>query len=124
MTTELHPVARFPEEWREALLAQGEKAYRAGQVFRWIHQRGVMDPEQMTDLGKALRSRLVEGGLAEPFQVAKVLRSKDGTRKLLLELDGGGLVECVLIPMTREAAAGETSAEDADAASASFDPDD
>ncbi len=124
MSVELHPVARFPEEWREVLQSFGERPYRAGQVFRWIHQRGVMDPEQMTDLGKALRARLTEAGLAEPFGVAEVLRSKDGTRKLLLELEGGGRVECVLIPMSREAAEGEISAQDADAAAASFDPED
>ncbi|MEZ4371642.1 MAG: 23S rRNA (adenine(2503)-C(2))-methyltransferase RlmN [Polyangiaceae bacterium] len=124
MSAELHPVARFPEEWREVLQSLGEKPYRAGQVFRWIHQRGVMDPEQMTDLGKALRARLSESGLADPFSVAEVLRSKDGTRKLLLELADGGRIECVLIPMTREAAQGESPAEDADAAAASLDPDD
>ncbi|MCB9590963.1 MAG: 23S rRNA (adenine(2503)-C(2))-methyltransferase RlmN [Polyangiaceae bacterium] len=124
MSAELHPVARFPEEWKEVLQSLGEKPYRAGQVFRWIHQRGVMDPEQMTDLGKSLRARLSDAGLADPFRVAEVLRSKDGTRKLLLELDGGGRVECVLIPMTRDAAPGDSGVEDADAAAASFDPDD
>lgn len=127
MSAALHPVARSPEEWRELLVSLGERPYRAAQVFRWIHQRGVMDPELMTDLGKDLRGRLVEIGLSDPFGVAEVLRSKDGTRKLLLALRGGGLVECVLIPMSRSPGDAEDASEeplDADAAAANFEDDD
>ncbi len=97
----LHPVARLPEEWRESLEKAGERGFRAGQVFRWIHGRGVLDPAQMTDLSKALRERLAAEGLAEPGNVAHVHEAKDGTRKLVLELAHEARVECVLIPMTR-----------------------
>lgn len=62
----LHPVARLPEEWKEVMLAWGEKPFRAKQIFRWIHERGVLDPEAMTDLSRSLRQKLAEGGLAEP----------------------------------------------------------
>ncbi len=117
----LHPVARTPDEWRELLTAASERPFRAAQVFRWIHQRGVMDPSAMTDLGRGLRERLSALGLSEPLTVREVLRSRDGTRKLLLEVRGGGLVECVLIPMSR---AGADEVEDADAAAASLDPED
>ncbi|MDD9935522.1 MAG: 23S rRNA (adenine(2503)-C(2))-methyltransferase RlmN [Myxococcales bacterium] len=98
-------VEHLPEEW-EALLRQwGEPRFRALQVFRWIHQRGVLDPEQMTDLPKALRARLAEGGLAAPVEVARVLESGDGTRKLLCRLGDGREVESVLIPRGAVAAA-------------------
>src|SRR5690606_13171538 len=110
-----------PEEWRALLVSLGERPYRAAQIFRWIHQRGVMDPALMTDLGKELRGRLTDVGLCEPVGVAEVLRSKDGTRKLLLALSGGGLVECVLIPMSSSPGAAEEAADeplDADAAAA------
>ncbi|MBX3182085.1 MAG: 23S rRNA (adenine(2503)-C(2))-methyltransferase RlmN [Polyangiaceae bacterium] len=116
----MHPVARTPDEWRELLTAVSERPFRAAQVFRWIHQRGVMDPSAMTDLGRGLRERLGELGLSDPLTVREVRRSRDGTRKLLLEVRGGGLVECVLIPMSRPGA----DEEDADAAAASLDPDD
>jgi 23S rRNA (adenine2503-C2)-methyltransferase len=104
---EIHPVARTPDEWLEVL--PGERAFRALQVFRWIHQRGVLNPEQMTDLAKPLRAELASSGLCEPFRVGEVARSADGTRKLLLHLSDGNPVECVLIPMT--------NTDDADAAS-------
>lgn len=110
-----HPLARLPEEWAEILSARGERGFRARQVFRWIHARGVTDPGQMTDLPAALRAALSEEGLAEPGRVADVHRAADGTRKLVLELADGARVECVLIPMTREG--------DADAAALCLDDD-
>ena len=38
---------------------QGEKPFRATQLFRWIHQRGVADFQAMSDLAKSLRQKLV-----------------------------------------------------------------
>jgi 23S rRNA (adenine2503-C2)-methyltransferase len=91
-------VERLPDEWAELLASWGEPRYRALQVFRWIHQRGVMDPERMSDLPKALRTRLAEAGLAPPLTIAQSLESEDGTRKLLLSLHDGRRIESVLIP--------------------------
>jgi 23S rRNA (adenine2503-C2)-methyltransferase len=93
-------VGRLPEEWRETMLSLGEKPFRAEQVFRWIHERGVLDPELMTDLSKSLRERLKADGFAPPAKVADVHAAADGTRKLVLELAQGARVECVIIPMT------------------------
>ncbi len=98
----VHPIARLPEEWEAYFEANGERAFRGAQVFRWIHQRGELDPAKMSDLSKAWRVRLSEEGLAPPFELVEVFRSRDGTRKLLLELVDGGRVECVLIPMSKE----------------------
>jgi 23S rRNA (adenine2503-C2)-methyltransferase len=96
----IHPLARLPDEWRATLEGWGERPYRAEQIFRWLHKRGVASPEHMTDIGKPLRTRLLEAGLKPVADVGRVVRSGDGTRKLLLELCSGGRVECVLIPMT------------------------
>ena len=41
------------------LASQGEKPFRARQVFHWIHQRGEADFAQMTDLAKSLREKLI-----------------------------------------------------------------
>jgi 23S rRNA (adenine2503-C2)-methyltransferase len=112
------PVGRLPEEWRETMLSLGEKPFRAEQVFRWIHERGVLDPEQMTDLSKGLRERLKADGFAPPAKVAEVHAAADGTRKLVLELAQGARVECVIIPMTDLADA------DADASAAPEDDED
>lgn len=100
MTTAVDPVGRFPEEWREAMRELGEKPFRAEQIFRWIHERGVLDPDQMSDLSKALRQQLKDAGFAPPAKVAHVHSASDGTRKLVLELAQGARVECVIIPMT------------------------
>jgi 23S rRNA (adenine2503-C2)-methyltransferase len=96
----VHPVARLPEEWQPAVASLGERPFRAGQVFRWIHARGTADPSEMTDLPRAFRERLSETGLSMPLRVPEVHRARDGTRKLVCELTRGGRVECVLIPMS------------------------
>lgn len=100
---QVHPLARTPEEWTTILEAMGERKFRAKQIFRWIHERGVLDASQMTDLSKELREKLSALGLSTPAEVSEVARSSDGTRKLLLRLTDGYSVECVLIPMTRDA---------------------
>lgn len=104
---ELHPISRTPEEWKTILEEMGERSFRAKQVFKWIHLRGVLDASAMTDLSKDLRTKLGEVGLSAPVEVVDVQRSADGTRKLLLRLTDGYSVECVLIPMTRDAEAEE-----------------
>lgn len=80
-------------------LSIGEKPFRAKQVMQWIHQRGVTDFALMTDLAKSLRSKLKAIAEVRLPQVQLDQRSKDGTRKWLLLMDGvENAVECVLIP--------------------------
>jgi 23S rRNA (adenine2503-C2)-methyltransferase len=92
------PLERLPEEWAEALVRLGEPRYRGMQVFRWIHQRGVLDPEQMSDLPKSLREKLRAEGLTAPLSVVSEHLSDDTTRKLLLKLGDDKEIESVLIP--------------------------
>src|SRR5210317_2042428 len=76
----------------------GEKKFRAQQVLKWIHHAGVTDIDAMSNLGKALREKLK--GIAEvrPPEIVSQHDSSDGTRKWIIRVDGGGLVETVLIP--------------------------
>ncbi len=90
-------LARLPEEWAKDVTALGGRPFQGMQVFRWIHARGTTNPEEMTDLSKGLRAKLV-GGLGPALEVTTVRRSSDGTRKLLLRLHDGASVETVLIP--------------------------
>ncbi|MCB9667089.1 MAG: hypothetical protein H6715_03095 [Myxococcales bacterium] len=88
----------FPEDWSRLLETWGEPRYRARQIFRWIHQRGVMDAEEMTDLPLPLRRRLATEGLSSPVTLATTFASPDGTQKLLFALEDQANIESVLIP--------------------------
>ena len=82
------PIERLPEEWEALLSSWGEPKFRAKQVFGWIHGKGVCDPEQMTNLPKRLRAKLVEDGLAPPLD-AIAFGAFDGPLGQTL-LDHGG----------------------------------
>jgi 23S rRNA (adenine2503-C2)-methyltransferase len=76
----------------------GEKKFRAQQVLKWIHHAGVTDIGEMTNLGKALREKLQAIAEVRPPEIVSQHDSADGTRKWVIRVDGGGLVESVLIP--------------------------
>ena len=93
-----HPVARLPAEWEEQVRAWGEPVYRGKQIFDWIHRQGVLDPDDMSNLPKALRERLKEEGMGWPVGIVSAHESADQTKKLLVGLHDGEKVETVLIP--------------------------
>jgi 23S rRNA (adenine2503-C2)-methyltransferase len=76
----------------------GEKRFRATQLYRWIHQKGASDFEQMSDLAKSLRTKLA--GVAEVRGLTMISEhvSADGTIKWLFDVGGGDAVESVYIP--------------------------
>ncbi len=76
----------------------GEKRFRATQVMQWIHQFGVTDFEQMTNVSKALRTKLAEVAEIRPPEVVYQDYSKDGTRKWVMRMPGGSSIETVFIP--------------------------
>ena len=76
----------------------GEKKFRAQQVMKWIHHQGVRDFQEMTNLGKALRDRLSQMAEITPPIIDSQQDSADGTRKWAIKVEGGALVEAVLIP--------------------------
>lgn len=83
------------------VLGLGWPRYRAKQLLRWLYQKHVRDIEQMTDLSKAERSCLKTVALVGRSQDGRIIRSEDGTRKFLIRLEDGLLVESVLIPEGR-----------------------
>ncbi|MEZ5539651.1 MAG: 23S rRNA (adenine(2503)-C(2))-methyltransferase RlmN [Pseudomonadales bacterium] len=83
----------------EAFFAElGEKPFRARQVLQWIHQRGVDDFEQMSNLSKSLREKLAAVAEVRPPELLQQLESIDGTRKWLMRVSGGSCIETVFIP--------------------------
>jgi len=82
-------------EW---VAAQGEKSFRAKQLFQWVHQRGVADFSAMTDLAKSLREKLDAHAEVRPPAILSEHRSADGTVKWLFDVGIGNGVETVFIP--------------------------
>ena len=76
----------------------GEKRFRATQLFRWIHQRGAQDFDQMSDLAKSLRDKLKGCAQVLPLPVVSEHQSADGTVKWLFDVGAGNAVEAVFIP--------------------------
>jgi 23S rRNA (adenine2503-C2)-methyltransferase len=76
----------------------GEKRFRATQLFRWIHQRGARDFDQMSDLAKSLREKLKTSARIEAPPVISQHESADGTIKWLFDVGNGDAVEAVFIP--------------------------
>ncbi|MES2718763.1 MAG: 23S rRNA (adenine(2503)-C(2))-methyltransferase RlmN [Pseudomonadota bacterium] len=86
----------------DALIAwcagQGEKRFRAVQLFRWVHQKGEADFGRMSDLAKSLRDKLATAAEVRPLKILSEQASADGTIKWLFDVGGGDAVETVFIP--------------------------
>ncbi|HEY7886458.1 MAG TPA: 23S rRNA (adenine(2503)-C(2))-methyltransferase RlmN [Cellvibrionaceae bacterium] len=78
--------------------SMGEKRFRAAQVLKWIHQLGVDNFDEMTNISKGLREQLKARAEITAPEVLKQLDSTDGTRKFLIRVAGGSVVETVFIP--------------------------
>jgi 23S rRNA (adenine2503-C2)-methyltransferase len=76
----------------------GEKRFRATQLFRWVHQRGISSFDDMSDLAKSLREKLKVHAHVAALPILSQQFSKDGTIKWLFDVGGGDAVETVFIP--------------------------
>ena len=81
-----------------ALLKElGQPAFRAKQLFGWVHEKQVQRIDEMHNLGKALIAKLEETCEIVPFALERKQVSKDGTEKFLFKLQDGNYIECVLM---------------------------
>jgi 23S rRNA (adenine2503-C2)-methyltransferase len=85
-------------QMRDFLVSIDEKPYRAEQIIQWIHQVGVCDFAQMSNLSKVLRTRLAEVAEIKLPEIVLSKQSPDGTSKWLLKLSCGNCIETVYIP--------------------------
>lgn len=76
----------------------GEKPFRAKQVMQWIHQFGVHEFDEMTNISKVLRERLKQIAIIQGPEIILQNISADGTRKWVMKMPGGSSIETVLIP--------------------------
>ena len=92
-----HLKSMTAEELSEQLKILGQPAFRAKQVYTWLH-KGIRSYEEMTNVPQALRDLLSEKfPLLPPRVVRKQESAKDGTIKYLWELSDGNCVETVLM---------------------------
>jgi 23S rRNA (adenine2503-C2)-methyltransferase len=84
------------EDLKVAITAQGEPAYRAAQLYEWLHQKLATDFTQMTNLPTPLRTRCQEQFTITPFRILRDQTSQDAsTRKFLFGLSDGNAIESV-----------------------------
>lgn len=85
------------DEMKEWLTANGEKAFRAAQIYEWLYEKRVPTFEEMSNVPKALREKLeAEFALTTLSTIIKQ-ESKDGTIKFLFQLQDGYSIETVLM---------------------------
>lgn len=86
------------EELTEELNQMGEKAFRAKQVYQWLHEKLAASFDEMTNLSKELREKLKSNFNYVCLKPVCVKISKlDGTRKYLFQLEDGNVIESVLM---------------------------
>lgn len=86
----------MPSELEELLLGFGEKAYKAKQIFAWLHRGAGFD--EMSDISKKTRALLEESTtLVYPSIVQKQVSGLDGTVKYLFSMYDGQLIESVVM---------------------------
>ncbi|MEZ4909815.1 MAG: 23S rRNA (adenine(2503)-C(2))-methyltransferase RlmN [Saprospiraceae bacterium] len=90
------------EELKEQLLQLGEPAFRAKQIYEWLWKKSVYSFDEMTNLSKPLRQKLIEAYIIHPIVLDTAQFSTDGTIKSRFLLHDGHKIESVLIPVKEE----------------------
>ena len=80
------------------LMERGQKKYRATQLFTWIYEKKAKTFDEMSDVSKSFRDELKRDFCLTLPKIFKKQESKDGTIKLLLELEDGSKIETALMP--------------------------
>ncbi|HDM32538.1 MAG TPA: 23S rRNA (adenine(2503)-C(2))-methyltransferase RlmN [Deltaproteobacteria bacterium] len=82
----------------ELVASEGEPPYRADQIFQWTYQKAVGSMDEMTNVSKTFRKKLMDKVRINYPEVLEKNVSSDGTEKLALRLTDGIVIECVMIP--------------------------
>ena len=90
------------DELKVVMQNLGEPAFRAGQIYQWLWQKGVTSFDDMSNLSKSLREKLQNAYVIRGIVTDKVQVSEDGTIKTRFKLHDGAFIESVLIPVTED----------------------
>ena len=85
------------EQLQQQMKQLGQPAFRAKQIFHWLHQKLVTEFSAMTDQPKALLAKLEEQYIIAAPQIERRQEAKDGTVKYLLRMADGNCIETVLM---------------------------
>lgn len=87
----------YMDELETWMKAEGQPAFRAKQVFQWLHEKYVASAEEMTNLPKALRTKLCESGIVTIKEELRQESASDGTVKFLYRLVDDQMIETVFM---------------------------
>lgn len=84
------------EELKAEVAAMGEKPFRSGQLYQWMHVKLARSFDDMTNLSLAFREKCGSRFAYTALKTVRVQQSAlDGTKKYLFELADGKLIESV-----------------------------
>lgn len=86
------------EEIKEILVSEGEKPFRAIQIYEWLWKKSAGSFDDMSNLSLQLRNKLKENYRISPAIIDNSQKSNDGTLKSGIRLYDENLIESVLIP--------------------------
>lgn len=89
------------EELEQFFVDQGDKKFRAKQVYDWLWNKSLKNFDDMTNISKETREMLKENFIINHIHVDLMQHSNDGTIKNAVKLFDGKIVESVLIPTTK-----------------------
>lgn len=98
MSDKIHLTGLNKNELAEFVTGIGEPKYRASQIFKGLHERRLLDFDEITSLPKTFREKLNETATAKTLEVESRYVSTDGTRRFLMKTHDGYPVETVYIP--------------------------
>lgn len=87
----------YMDELENWMKAEGQPAFRAKQVFQWLHEKYVASAEKMTNLPKDLRTKLSESGIVTIKEELRQESASDGTVKFLYRLQDDQMIETVFM---------------------------
>ncbi len=84
-------------EFKEVITGAGYKSFKVAQILDWIYKKKVFSFHEMSNISKSDSEKLTQTFNIDLPKIIDTLKSRDGTRKYLLELADGNVVEGVLM---------------------------
>ncbi|MDY0023348.1 MAG: 23S rRNA (adenine(2503)-C(2))-methyltransferase RlmN [Candidatus Izemoplasmatales bacterium] len=82
---------------KSILMESGFKAYNAEQLYKWVYELNVINPEEMSNISKELKAFVKENFIFDNLELVTKQTSKTGTDKFLFKLKDGIVIESVLM---------------------------